>query len=58
MAEDIDEFEDTFCIFVFKKFENEFKPYYSDRGVPIRTMVGYLLLKRLYNLGDERIPEY
>jgi len=42
-------------------FENEFKPYYSDKGapsVPIRTMVGCLLLKHLYNLGDERVPEY
>jgi IS5 family transposase len=42
-------------------FENEFKPYYSDIGspsVPIRTMVGCLLLKRLYNLGDEKIPEH
>ena len=42
-------------------FENEFKAYYSERGapsVPIRTMVGCLLLKHLYNLGDERIPEY
>jgi IS5 family transposase len=42
-------------------FENEFKPYYSDRGapsVPIRTMVGCLLLKHLYNLGDEKIPVY
>ena len=37
------------------------KPYYSDKGapsVPIRTMVGCLLLKHLYNLGDERVPEY
>ena len=35
-------------------FENKFKPYYSDKddpGIPIRTMVGYLLLKHLYNLG-------
>ena len=42
-------------------FENEFKGFYSDRGapsVPIRTMVGCLLLKHLYNLGDERIPEH
>jgi len=42
-------------------FENEFKRFYSDKGapsVPIRTMVGCLLLKHLYNLGDERIPEY
>ena len=42
-------------------FEDEFKKYYSDRGalsVPIRTMVACLLLKHLYNLGDEKIPEY
>jgi IS5 family transposase len=42
-------------------FEDEFKPYYSDKGapsVPIRVMVGCLLLKHLYNLGDDRIPEY
>jgi IS5 family transposase len=42
-------------------FETEFKPYYSELGapsVPIRTMVGCLMLKHLYNLGDERIPEY
>ena len=41
-------------------FEEEFKPYYSDKGspsVPIRTMVGCLMLKHLYNLGDEKIPE-
>ena len=42
-------------------FENEFKPYYSDKGapsVPIRTMIGCLLLKQMYNLGDDKIPEY
>jgi IS5 family transposase len=42
-------------------FENEFKSYYSTTGapsVPIRTMIGCLLLKHLYNLGDDRIPEY
>jgi IS5 family transposase len=42
-------------------FEKEFTPYYSDKGapsVPIRTMVGCLLLKHLYNLGDEKIPEH
>ena len=45
----------------WKYFETEFKPYYSDKGapsVPIRTMVGCLLLKHLYNLGDEKIPEH
>jgi IS5 family transposase len=42
-------------------FENEFSRYYSNKGapsVPIRTMVGCLLLKHLYNLGDERVPEH
>lgn len=42
-------------------FEKEFSIFYSDKGapsVPIRLMVGCLLLKHLYNLGDERIPEY
>ena len=42
-------------------FENEFKSFYSDKGapsVPIRTMVGCMLLKQLYNLGDEKIPAY
>lgn len=42
-------------------FEKEFSIYYSDKGapsVPIRLMVGCLMLKHLYNLGDERIPEF
>lgn len=42
-------------------FEKEFAPLYSEKGapsVPLRVMVGCLLLKYLYNLGDERIPEY
>ena len=42
-------------------FENEFAPYYSDKGapsVPIRLMVGCLMLKHMYNLGDDRIPEF
>lgn len=42
-------------------FEKEFAPYYSDQGapsVPVRLMVGCLMLKHLYNLGDERIPEF
>lgn len=41
-------------------FEKEFAPYYSDKGapsVPVRLMVGCLMLKHMYNLGDERIPE-
>jgi len=39
-------------------FENEFKPLYSHTGqksMPIRHMVGSLILKQLYNLGDETL---
>ncbi len=42
-------------------FEKEPGVYYSDKGapsVPIRMMVGCMLLKHLYNLGNERLPEY
>jgi IS5 family transposase len=42
-------------------FEREFAQYYSEKKsrpiVPIRTMVGCLLLKHLYSLGDEKVPE-
>lgn len=39
-------------------FEEEFKQYYSNTGqpsMPIRLMVGSLMLKRIYNLGDETL---
>lgn len=39
-------------------FEREFAPLYSRRGCrskPVRLMVGCLLLKHLYNLGDETL---
>ena len=42
-------------------FEKEFKDYYSNKGapsIPLRTMIGCLMLKQLYNLGDDRLPEY
>ena len=45
----------------WKYFEDEFSRYYSENGapsVPIRTMVGCLILKHLYNLGDEKVPEH
>lgn len=38
-------------------FEKDFSPLYSKVGNPshpIRFMVGCLILKHLYNLGDER----
>jgi IS5 family transposase len=38
--------------------EKDFEPYYSEIGrpsVPIRRMVGLLLLKHIYNLSDEAI---
>jgi IS5 family transposase len=37
-------------------FEEEFKSYYSENGapsVPIRLMVGCLILKHMYNIGDD-----
>jgi len=41
-------------------FEDEFSPLYcADNGspsVPIRLMVGCLILKQMYNLGDETLP--
>jgi len=39
-------------------FEKEFDSYYSNTGkpsMPIRLMVGCLMLKRIYNLGDETL---
>jgi transposase, IS5 family len=41
-------------------FEKELAEYYSEIGrpsMPIRLMVGCLLLKRIYNLGDETLAE-
>src|SRR4030066_1999261 len=40
----------------WEKVENEFSVYYPELGrpaVPIRKMVGSMLLKQMYNLGDE-----
>ena len=43
-------------------FEREFEPLYCSNngapGVPIRLMVACLMLKQLYNLGDETLPAY
>ena len=44
----------------WKQIEAEFAPLYSQvgqPGEPIRRMVGLLLLKRLYNWGDETVVE-
>jgi len=44
----------------WKYFEKEFSEYYSNVGqpsMPIRLMVGSLLLKRVYNLGDETLAQ-
>lgn len=44
----------------WKYFEDEFSGLYSHTGapaMPIRFMVGCLLLKRIYNLGDETLVE-
>lgn len=42
-------------------FEDAFGPLYSQEGrpaLPIRRMVGLLLLKHLHNLSDERVVEF
>lgn len=44
----------------WKHFENGFSELYSHTGqpsMPIRFMVGCLMLKRLYNLGDETLAK-
>ena len=44
----------------WKYFEDAFSEYYSNTGkpaMPIRLMVGSLMLKRIYNLGDETLCE-
>lgn len=41
-------------------FDTEFDQYYSTKdrpSMPIRLMVGCLLLKRIYNLGDETLAK-
>ena len=40
--------------------EKEFSPLYGEIGrpsIPIRTILGFLLLKQIYNLGDEAVME-
>ena len=44
----------------WQELEDEFSPLYSHTGqpgMPIRMMVGLLLLKRIYNLGDETVMD-
>jgi len=44
----------------WEQLENEFAPLYGDVGrpsIPIRTIVGLLLLKQIYDLGDETVME-
>ena len=44
----------------WQELEDEFSPLYSHTGqpgIPIRMMVGLLLLKRIYNLGDETVMD-
>lgn len=44
----------------WKYFEKEFSPLYSNvgqPGMPIRFSVGCLMLKRIYDLGDETLAE-
>lgn len=42
----------------WQEFETEFASFYSTKGSPakpIRLMVGLLILKQIYNLGDETV---
>ena len=44
----------------WESIEKEFAPLYGSTGrpsVPIRTIVGLLLLKQMYSLGDETVVE-
>lgn len=44
----------------WQSFDDSFSPLYSHTGQPgmsIRMMVGLLLLKRIYNKGDETVME-
>ena len=44
----------------WNEIEQHFTPLYSNTGqpgTPIRTMVRLLLLKRIYNLGDETVMD-
>ena len=44
----------------WKYFEDEFSQYYSNVGqpaMPLRLMVGSLMLKRIYNLSDESLAK-
>ena len=43
----------------WRYFEKEFAPLYSKTGcpaMPVRFMVGCMMLKHMYNLGDETLP--
>ena len=44
----------------WKYFEDEFSQYYSNVGqpaMPVRLMVGSLMVKRIYNLSDESLAK-
>ena len=44
----------------WKYFDTELSKFYSDKGrssMPVRLMVGCLMLKRIYNLGDETLAQ-
>jgi IS5 family transposase len=44
----------------WKNLEKEFAPLYAEVGrpsIPIRTIVGLLLLKQIYDLGDETVMD-
>jgi transposase, IS5 family len=57
--------EHTLCILAGKidwpSVEKEFTPYYSKRGapsIPVRTVIGILLLKQAYRFSDKNAVEH
>ena len=64
LASQLDPCQALYCLAMaidWKSFEDAFGPLYSAEGrpaLPIRRMVGLLMLKHLQNLSDERVVDF
>ena len=64
LASQLDPRQALYCLAMaidWKSFEDAFGPLYSAEGrpaLPIRRMVGLLMLKHLQNLSDERVVDF
>ncbi|NBT79808.1 MAG: IS5 family transposase [Betaproteobacteria bacterium] len=64
LASQLDPRQALYCLATaidWKSFEDAFGPLYSAEGrpaLPIRRMVGLLILKHLQNLSDERVVDF